>query len=84
MALVLVPADRIREGLQIINEEAPELNNIFQEFHRYNQITWIDGVTPEIFSVYKLIRKTNNNVENFHRRIFQTMNIHPNICKFTG
>lgn len=46
---------------------------------------WLRTKGPEVFSVYGLPRRTNNNIESFHGQLkekFQT--VHPNLWTFLG
>uniref|UniRef100_T1IKG6 RING-type domain-containing protein n=1 Tax=Strigamia maritima TaxID=126957 RepID=T1IKG6_STRMM len=85
MALALLPQQSINEGLNqinmFINESA--LNSVpLDDLIRYVNRYWIGIVTPVHFSVYALIRRTNNDVESFHSMLLQRIGIHPNVWDF--
>lgn len=85
LSLPLLPPPRMEEGYGILQNEARAYGDTFTLLLAYVLNTWIRTVTPEVFSVFGLIRRTNNNVEAFHKRLQHAMGVeHPNIWHFTG
>lgn len=85
MALALLPGHEVglAFGVLVMNT-SPEHSRIFREFFDYYDTQWLRKVTPRIFSVYGLIRRTNNSVESYHRVLVEKMAPHPNIWDFTS
>uniref|UniRef100_A0A1Y1M514 HECT domain-containing protein n=1 Tax=Photinus pyralis TaxID=7054 RepID=A0A1Y1M514_PHOPY len=84
MALALLPCDMAVEGFNLIKSEAPDdIRNAFSNFFTYVESTWLEGVTPQLFSVFNLVRRTNNAVEAYHRVLNQKFGVHPNVWAFT-
>ncbi|XP_046663077.1 uncharacterized protein LOC124355970 [Homalodisca vitripennis] len=85
-ALPLLPANMIEEGYDhVVNfaQQAGVLQNLVV-FLNYVHRVWITGVGVESFSVYKQRRRTNNDMESYHRKLRDTMNTaHPNVWVFT-
>lgn len=53
----------------------------FRYFERY----WLNQVTPQSFSVYRQVRRTNNVQESYHRILLQVVGTaHPNCWEFLG
>uniref|UniRef100_T1J8C3 RING-type domain-containing protein n=1 Tax=Strigamia maritima TaxID=126957 RepID=T1J8C3_STRMM len=86
MALSLLPHTSIVAGLQTIREYT-RLQGIdsgtVQSLLLYIECRWIRIITPERFSVFDLIRRTNNDVESFHKTLLKRIGLsHPNIWEF--
>lgn len=87
VALCMVRAEKIRE---IWNKHAlllvrfnGELKRSLSAFHKYIQWYWVDSVTPEVFSVFGRLHKTNNWSESLNARLkrgFKTN--HPSFWAF--
>ncbi|XP_046685673.1 uncharacterized protein LOC124371386 [Homalodisca vitripennis] len=84
-ALPLLPANMIEAGYDhVVNfaQQAGVLQNL-AVFLNYVHRVWITGVGVESFSVYKQRRRTNNDMESYHRKLRDTMNTaHPNVWVF--
>ncbi|CAI6347305.1 unnamed protein product [Macrosiphum euphorbiae] len=78
-ALALLLVNKIDEGFQLIRRHAIDNNVRFAIFFNYYSNYWV----PEVFSVYGLPRRTNNNVECFHSQLKEKFQIlHPNLWTF--
>ncbi|XP_043481354.1 uncharacterized protein LOC122510642 [Leptopilina heterotoma] len=85
MALPLLPANEIEETyFEIIESTSLRLRRKIQKFLNYFQKQWIRKVTPQVFSVYVLERRTNNVLESYHRQLKQMFGIKPHIWTFTS
>lgn len=85
MALPLLPPAEISGGIDIIfGNMTQETENLMQPFIHYIRNQWIQRVTAEKISVYRLPRRTNNNLESAHRRLYDKMRHHPNVWEFIG
>lgn len=85
MSLPLVPPGNIPEAVNFIFQNiSPENDVVLQPFIRYIRTQWLQRVTPAKISVYGLSRRTNNNLESAHRRMYDRMRHHPNIWEFIG
>ena len=87
LSLNLLPAEKIRKRFADIKEQVQKLPDmtLLNEFCLYVENTWINSTVwpPENWSMYKQMRRTNNNVEGFHNRIKQIVNSNsPNLVKF--
>uniref|UniRef100_T1JH24 MULE transposase domain-containing protein n=1 Tax=Strigamia maritima TaxID=126957 RepID=T1JH24_STRMM len=86
MALSLLPHTSFVAGLQTIREYT-RLQGIdsgkVKSLLLYIERRWIRIITPERFSVFDLIRRTNNDVESFHKTLLKRIGLsHPNIWEF--
>ncbi|CAI6360474.1 unnamed protein product [Macrosiphum euphorbiae] len=82
-ALALLPVNKIDEGFQLIRRHAIDNNVRFATFFNYYSNYWLRNRGPEVFSVYGLPRRTNNNVECFHSQLKEKFQIlHPNLWTF--
>ncbi|CAD5126881.1 DgyrCDS14905 [Dimorphilus gyrociliatus] len=79
MCLAYLPASFIKQKFYQIKEELLELN-LYADLLEYMQSTYIESNIwkPENWSVYKLIVRTNNNVESWHTRINQNLKSNEN------
>ena len=85
MALALLPADEIRETyLEIVDSLTLQTRIEMKSFFAYYEVFWLLDITPEIFSVYGLLRRTNNVLESYHRTLKQKLGVHSNIWMFTS
>lgn len=90
IALALLPANLIENGLQIIEELAYKLGeknktlNRWKKFFAYFRKEWMTIVTPEGFSVFGALDRTNNCLERYHRDLNQFLMSNPSVRKFFG
>lgn len=90
LVLPLLPAEKIEEGLEIIKINIQELFNDdkkklekWQEFiNSYFTRQWMKNVTPSVFSVYKMIDRTNNFLESYHRTLNSFIGTKPSTFTF--
>lgn len=86
VALALLPADKIREGLRLIKREFE--NHYGQndpaviEFFRYFENYWMTKITPENFNVHAEIDRTNNFCEALNSLQLKRMGFRPHIKTF--
>lgn len=73
IALSLLPYDKIVEGFVLLKQEAIEKQsdraNKCEKFCKYFENEWLKKVTPESFSVFNALDRTNNYIESWHRRL---------------
>ena len=87
MNLALLPAEFIEEAFDDLqqdllrNEALLEIMGLFFDYYR---TTWINGKGTSSYSVYKLIRRTNNVLERYHRALKSKMATNPEVGKFMG
>lgn len=85
MALALLPSTRIEEAFHSIKSTTEaDIASQFNSLFDYMERTWLQQITPAVFSVFNLIRRTNNAVESYHRFIIRSLHIHPNVWHFTS
>jgi hypothetical protein len=88
LALCLLPANeipvecaRMRKRIRAVQDPTARRKLII--FHdSYIVGFWVKKVRPERFSVYMHVFKTNNYVENFHRRIGLRITFNANFFRF--
>ena len=56
------------------------LRRIFDYFENF----WIGQVTPDVFSVHRVLRRTTNDVENHNALLFFKIKVHPSVWEFVG
>ena len=83
--LPLLPKDKVNTGLNyirnLINEKFPG-NDTWQDYvNLYFQGYWMNIVTPNRFSVYKLLDRTNNRVETYHKDLNKNIGKKPSVKK---
>ncbi|XP_043467899.1 uncharacterized protein LOC122502079 [Leptopilina heterotoma] len=84
MALPLLPANEIEQAFNdIVTSLSAATRRIMEPFFHYYRRQWIRKVTPQIFSVFNPRRRTNNNIESYHRTLKIRFGIHLNIWTFT-
>ena len=55
------------------------------QYLAYIRSFWFDRVGPQRFCVYNDVRRTNNLIEAWHRRLNEIMEVHhPNFWSFVG
>lgn len=90
IALALLPANLIENGLQIVEDLAYQLGdkkgttNRWKKFFGYYRKEWMTTVTPEGFSVFGALDRTNNCLERYHRDLNQFLLSNPSVNKFFG
>lgn len=75
--LPLLPANKIHEGILVIEElieksfpDNERKKKTWKKFlNHYFVNEWIEKVTPEVFSVYNMVDRTNNYLESYHRTL---------------
>lgn len=77
MAIGFIPANQVRAVFQLLQAEADvRLANLFEYFNRQ----WMTNTPLAMWNVYGLERRTNNDVEGWHRRFNGLVQKHhPNI-----
>ncbi|XP_043480989.1 uncharacterized protein LOC122510421 [Leptopilina heterotoma] len=84
MALAFLPSNEIIATFhEIVDSLPPRIRQKMKEFLKYYKKEWLQKVTPDLFCVYQLIRRTNNVLESYNRTLQQKIGIHPQIWKFT-
>ena len=87
MNLALLPAEVIQEAFDDIENDLLRnvaLLEIMGLFFDYYRTTWINGRGPAAYSVYKLLRRTNNILERYHRTLKSKIATKPEVGKFVG
>lgn len=68
IALALLPADKIRDQFKTLKLELLKADSKkWLPFINYYERTWLNGYTPEVFSVFGAKVRTNNAIEAYHR-----------------
>ena len=85
LSLCYLPSEDIWEGFvhlsDNLNDECRrQLGRIFDYYQNY----WIGQVTPDVFSVYRVLRRTTNDVESHNALLFFKMKVHPTAWEFLG
>ncbi|CAI6358348.1 unnamed protein product [Macrosiphum euphorbiae] len=85
MVIALLPINEIELGFQDITNHA-RLNNVdLTRFFNYFTNHWLIRTGPNSFSVYNQPRRINNNIESFHGRMKDKLQVcHPNLWKMLG
>lgn len=79
MALPLLPANLISDGITAVTNSVTEYNINFTRFCTYLRTTWAN----ENISVFQQSHRTNNAIESFHRSFFRIVGTpHPNVWIF--
>lgn len=82
-ALPLLPAEQIARSYQwIVDNASSDITYAFRDLLQYYPRWWLGRVKPAQFSVYRLMHRTNGNMEAFHRVLHQLMGEHPSIWAF--
>lgn len=88
-AVARLPADKIQEGISIVQNEIDtasrqnrEHREKFQAFGTYLRTTW--GPLANILSVYQNPVRTNNATENFHLHAARRFGNRPGVWKMLG
>lgn len=90
ITLAYLPADKIEEGLQLIEESAYKLGKeqnteaYWKSFFGYFHREWMTIVKPNNFSVFNAPERTNNAIERYHKDLNQLMGHKPTPLKFIG
>ncbi|KAE8740478.1 hypothetical protein FOCC_FOCC014006, partial [Frankliniella occidentalis] len=82
MALPFLPPERIIQGFEDVNEYArgKAFYEQIEGFLNYVNQTWLQDVGPDHLSVHRRFRRTNNDMESYHRTLVDTIGKgHPNI-----
>lgn len=86
VALGLYPAQLIRRKFEELKTKVLTVFKNWQRFVTYYEDTWINGFTPEMFSVYGKFHRTNNAIEAYHKvlnsLISSTLNAEQFLCKY--
>ncbi|KAL8596226.1 hypothetical protein ACOMHN_021266 [Nucella lapillus] len=87
MALPLLPSTRIEEGLDELQNEAPQIppenQRKLEVFRRHVRSFWMQKVTPSRMTVFGLSRRSNNSIESFHAMLKRKIGVaHPNFYVF--
>ncbi|KAL8565819.1 hypothetical protein ACOMHN_000787 [Nucella lapillus] len=87
MALPLLPSTRIEEGLDELQNEAPQIppenQRKLELFRRYVRSFWMQKATPSRMTVFGLSRRSNNSIESFHAMLKRKIGVaHPNFYVF--
>lgn len=80
--LALLPADKIIEGYQYIKEVIEKYfpnNGKWKKFCGYYERQWIKKTKVATFSVYKVIDRTNNYLESYHRTLNEILRAKPSL-----
>lgn len=90
MILQLLPANKIKEGVEIIkkiinvkyqdDKKTLKKWNKFMTFYFENE--WMKKVTPQVFSVFMSCDRTNNYLESYHRAINQMIRTKPTVSHY--
>ncbi|XP_051158527.1 uncharacterized protein LOC127279909 [Leptopilina boulardi] len=84
MALPLLPANEIERAFnELVTSLSAPTRRIMGPLLRYYRRQWLRKVTPQIFSVHNLRRRTNNNIESYHRTLKDRFGLHSNIWTFS-
>ena len=87
MNLALLPAEFIPEAFDDLENDLRRndaLLEIMGCFFDYYRTAWINGRGPAAYSVYKLLRRTNNILERYHRTLKAKIAIKPEVGKLMG
>lgn len=85
MALPLLPANEIERAFnELVTSLSAPTRRIMGPLLRYYRRQWLRKVTPQIFSVHNYRRRTNNNIESYHRTLKDRFGLHSNIWTFSG
>ncbi|XP_051157996.1 uncharacterized protein LOC127279599 [Leptopilina boulardi] len=85
LALPLLPANQTRDAFDQIKANMPQaIQQTMNRFLQYFEREWFRIVTPNVFSVFGLIRRTNNCLEAYHHTLINKFGAHPNIWMFTS
>lgn len=60
------------------------LEDELRDLMRYYQSYWMDTVSPQQFTVYRLQHRTNNFIESYHASLLRLMGQHPPLYQFYG
>uniref|UniRef100_A0A1B6I4A9 MULE transposase domain-containing protein n=1 Tax=Homalodisca liturata TaxID=320908 RepID=A0A1B6I4A9_9HEMI len=85
MALVLLPAHLMGEGLDLVWQYTVlhELQSQFRPLFEYMRAFWLTAVGPDTCSVYNQLHRTTNALEAFYFQL-QRIERRPSIWEFTG
>ena len=77
MALAFVPEQIVQQTFDNLRDEAPvNIRPLFQYFHQQ----WFQNIKKEMWNMYGIRRRTNNDVEGWHNRFNNLVDKHhPNI-----
>lgn len=85
VGLAFLKHDQIQEGYEcVVKYCADEHKELMAPLFEYYQSYWLETVGPENFSVYRVMAKTNNNLESYHKFWRQHLEKHPNLSTFVG
>ena len=87
MNLALLPSEVIEEAFEELTRDLKSNDALFEImglFFDYYWTTWILGIRPDTYSVYRLARRTNNVLERYHRMLKAVMASKPEVGKFLG
>ncbi|KAG5892681.1 hypothetical protein JTB14_004878 [Gonioctena quinquepunctata] len=83
MSLLFLPSNKIEEGFEHANDFLRENDVNLDLLLLYISSYWLGTIGPSRLSVYGLPRRTNNNLESFHKKIKLKLRIaNPNIWSF--
>jgi hypothetical protein len=86
LALPLLPANRIEEGVSILvppSCSSAQADAAVKRIHTYMKSFWIMRVHPARLSVYGRTRRTNCDLESYHRGLANFIKTpHPNLWNF--
>ncbi|XP_066590034.1 uncharacterized protein [Prorops nasuta] len=83
--LCFLPAQFIERAFIDLCEEAEKNENIFDvisPFIVYFRRQWIVKTSPEVFSMFRTVDRTNNGQERYHRYLKDLIGINPPVHKF--
>ncbi|CAF1372389.1 unnamed protein product [Adineta ricciae] len=80
MALALLPLNKVEPAFQALADNHPEpLDELFEYFETF----WIETTSIDLWNVFDLKTRTNNNAEGWHNRFsYRIDKKHPNIWHF--
>ena len=84
IALPFLPHEDIEQAFnEILTAASQRVQNVLRRFISYYRRQWINIVTPKGFSIFGLVRRTNNAIESYHARLNHRMGRHPTPWSFT-
>lgn len=82
--LALLPAEDITLAFAWLRNEFLGMRATFEPFLNYFEMFWLNNITPQVFSVYRLRDRTNNYIESYQQKLNKMMGPHPTVWQFSG
>ena len=85
--LALLPTNKFQDGFLYIKTEVNKnFRNCrkWKKFMKYFKRQWVQKVTPEVFSVFGVVDRTNNFLESYHRTLNKRLGKAPEQKKLLG